>query len=261
MRVRAAVLAVAAGLLVAIALPQQTAPAAGPAAPAGSIDAAIIKPDDSGSGSSHSNADKGRVNFENVSLASIIQTAFGLNSYQLVCPRWMRDARFDATVTFTGLPPDQKFARTATLMQPWIVNQFKLAFHHETRQLPGYALVVAKSGPKLTPGKSCCSVSSNGTATGVAFTADTNMEQFALSLVRNVDRSVVVNETGLTGNFHIEMQYVPAQLSARSNDSGQASPGPSIFSAIRQLGLELKPEKIAVDVVVIDAGQRTPAGN
>ncbi len=37
------------------------------------------------------------------------------------------------------------------MLQALLADRFKLKVHHETKELPVYALTVAKNGPKLTP--------------------------------------------------------------------------------------------------------------
>ena len=39
------------------------------------------------------------------------------------------------------------------MLIPMLAERFNLKFHHETRELPIYALVVAKGGPRLTRGE------------------------------------------------------------------------------------------------------------
>lgn len=249
------------GVSFALALAAQN-PAPG-SAPSGSVDAASIKPNNSGSGHASTNSDKGRITFENVPLYSMIATAYGLHSYQLDAPAWTRDVRFDAMVTFTGIPPGQKFSQTVQLMAPWLASQFKLVLHHESRQLPGYALVVGKHGAKLQPTSDpCCHTSSDGNDKGIQFDSITNMANFALNLSGGaLDRPVVIDKTGLQGNFKISMQYVRTALSARDVDQDATPVGPSLFDAIRQLGLDLKPENVPVDVTVVDHAERVPIGN
>ena len=59
----------------------------------------------------------------------------------------------------------------------------------------------------------------------------------------------VVDQTGLTGQFDLELKWSAGDASATSND-------PEIFSAVReQLGLQLKPATGPVEVLVVDSAQ------
>jgi uncharacterized protein (TIGR03435 family) len=89
------------------------------------------------------------------------------------------------------------------------------------------------------------------------------MAQFATLLSRIVNRTVV-EKTGLTGNFDINLTFTPEQP-ARAPGPAADQPirvngvdidpnGPSLFTALQeQLGLKLDSQKGPVDVVVIDS--------
>ena len=90
---------------------------------------------------------------ENLSLKILIAIAYGISDDRLAAePSWL-----DSTYFTINAKPEGDAALTEEqykpLLQQLLKQRFKLAFHHETRELPGYALVVAKDGPKLTPAK------------------------------------------------------------------------------------------------------------
>ena len=91
---------------------------------------------------------------------------------------------------------------------------------------------------------------------------------FAQTLSRFVG-GIVVDKTGLTGGYDIELAYAP---DPGINPAGRDLPGgapppppvggdaPSIFSAVQeQLGLKLEATKGAVDVLVIDSAEKPTA--
>jgi uncharacterized protein (TIGR03435 family) len=90
------------------------------------------------------------------------------------------------------------------------------------------------------------------------------MAQFATLLSRIVNRTVV-EKTGLTGNFDINLTFTPEQPARapgapvpdqpiRVNGVDIDPNGPSLFTALQeQLGLKLDSQKGPVDVVVIDS--------
>ena len=78
---------------------------------------------------------------------------------------------------------------------------------------------------------------------GTAITNETLMQLMALATDR-----VVVDRTGLTGRFDIELEWSPDQT---------ATDQPSIFAAVQeQLGLKLESTRGPVDVLVIDHVER-----
>lgn len=85
------------------------------------------------------------------------------------------------------------------------------------------------------------------------------MEQLAkaLSWYQQIDRAVV-DKTGLSGIFDIEINYAPGGLNAQP-DSDPALPS-TIFTAMQeQLGLKLEPQIGPVDILVIDHVERPSA--
>jgi uncharacterized protein (TIGR03435 family) len=81
----------------------------------------------------------------------------------------------------------------------------------------------------------------------------------ANTLTRFLSRTVI-ERTGLTGNFDLDLEYTPDQMPL-SGPGGlplpatlvPSSDGPAIFTAVQeQLGLKLESTKGPVDVLVID---------
>lgn len=76
----------------------------------------------------------------------------------------------------------------------------------------------------------------------------------------------VVDQTGIAGEFQIELTYTPDAPAVPSPDAVRPRPadgaaaadlGPDIFTAIQeQLGLKLNPGKGPVEVLVIDRVER-----
>jgi uncharacterized protein (TIGR03435 family) len=73
----------------------------------------------------------------------------------------------------------------------------------------------------------------------------------------------VVDRTGVTGSFDIDLRFRP-DAGARAGGPPGAGPvdsdAPSIFTAVEeQLGLKLVPDRAPVDVLVIDRLERPTA--
>lgn len=164
------------------------------------------------------------------------------------------DARVSAddAAAFAKLKRDQK----AAMMQAVFAERFGMKAHTETRELPAYALVVAKSGSKLkettstTPG-----FSQFGGSNGEVKWANSPLTDLKFLLAKETGRPVV-DHTGLTGKYDFTLEYTPFDR-AGTDESGR----PSIFTALEeQLGLKLVPSKQPVEVLVVDAIQQ-PTGN
>jgi len=86
------------------------------------------------------------------------------------------------------------------------------------------------------------------------------MAQLASNLSSRVNR-VVVDKTGMTGNFDLNLEWTPDQFQGAgplgafpgAPPRGSDTQGPSIYTALQeQLGLKLESTREAVDVLVVD---------
>jgi uncharacterized protein (TIGR03435 family) len=181
----------------------------------------------------------------NASLQELIQFAYGVKEYQIAGPFWLNDDSvcFDIAAKSPGASKQQM----RQMLQTLLADRFQLALHRETRQLPIYNLVVAKSGLKLSPtsgdGRGG-TFSRGGEVTGTNVT----MAGIAYRLSRELNRPVL-DQTGVPGAFDFKFQY---------SNGGE---GPSIFSAIQELGLKLESTKGPMEVLVIDHIERSPTAN
>lgn len=114
------------------------------------FDAASIKSNKSGDGG-HNNLALlgGHIVMTSVSLRQLMAQAYKFASLSdatnmiFGMPDWAASERFDIQAEAPGNPTiDQK----RLMLQSLLANRFKLAVHHETRQLPVYALRMAKPG-------------------------------------------------------------------------------------------------------------------
>jgi uncharacterized protein (TIGR03435 family) len=203
-------------------------------------------------------------------------------------PDWANSESFDIEAQASGnLPRDRMFL----MLQSLLADRFKLALHHETREVPVYALVFAKpgkTGPQLQPHSDaapCLKIDPSRPFPTTDFGVipppppacgrfisgahrlagnDVTMEMLAANLgaSSSVDRTVV-NRTGLNGAFDLNLEFTPGgQPASQLGEAGapDASGPPLIFTALQeQLGLKLESTKGPVDVLVIDhVEQPTP---
>jgi uncharacterized protein (TIGR03435 family) len=147
-----------------------------------------------------------------------------------------------------------------------------LSVHIETKELPVYALVLARQdkrlGPRLTRSSVDCDVvNGRGGLPGTPNQAASScrplvafgriggtgilMTQLAGTLSGPVN-AIVLDKTGLDGVFDLNLEFTPDQA-ASGGQPVALDTGPSIFTAVQeQLGLKLESTKGPVEVVVID---------
>ena len=141
------------------------------------------------------------------------------------------------------------------MVQKLLADRFGLKFHRDRRELPVYAIQIAKSGPKLKPAGhpdagADQEANGEGSEETVTYTSST-MEDFTAGEQLFVDRPLI-DRTGLTGKYDFSLHYTYDE--ARATDPN-APPG--IFTAMQeQLGLKLQPMKAPIEVLVIDHVER-----
>jgi uncharacterized protein (TIGR03435 family) len=90
--------------------------------------------------------DPGQMTFTNISMRDLIQEAWDVKAYQVAGPNWLQSERFDVSAK---VPKGATKEQSRLMLQNLLEDRFKLKLHHSTKELPVYALVVAKNGPKL----------------------------------------------------------------------------------------------------------------
>jgi uncharacterized protein (TIGR03435 family) len=189
----------------------------------------------------------------NNTVQSMLRLAYGVQKSQIVgAPEWAKTARFDAdgVPDVAGEPNMKQFQ---TMVQKLLAERFGLKAHHERRDMPVYALQVAKDGPKMAPSKSDPNALPDNEGMGgngrqIRKYTNVSMADLAMMLQFNLDRPVV-DQTGVKGRYDFRMQWTVAD--APPTTDTDAPPG--LFTAIQeQIGLKLKPAKAPVDVLVID---------
>lgn len=256
----------------------QTPPADRP-----TFEAASIKKNVSGSDNvSVRGQPGGRVSITNNPLRNIIRNAYRLQNFQIVGgPDWINMDRWDIVAKAEGDPPPE---RMIVMLQNLLADRFKLVVHREMRESPIYALVFARSdrrlGPQLHPSSTdCAAIMAAARARGGAppsppgdgplcgtritpghmMTSATTMADLARILSPTAGRSIV-DRTGLTGNFDLELTWTPDSPTGPAGADGArpaAENSASIFTAVQeQLGLKLEPQRGPVDTLVIESAER-----
>ena len=180
-------------------------------------------------------------------LTLLISVAFGLNDTDLIGgPSWRDSDRYDVVAK-----AEDGVALTFEVLQPrlqrLLAERFKLVTHREPRRVPGYALVVARDGPTLKPADATASPMAAILPGGVR-APSAPMGSLAAILTRVVGRPVV-DETGLLGNYRVELDF--------AIDTVASTDRPSVFTALQeQVGLRLDSKQVQVEKLIIDAAER-----
>ena len=217
---------------------------------------------------------KGGRNFvtANTNMNDLVSYAYGLHAKQILNgPPWFLTDKFDieGIADGEGLPNREQFK---SMVQKLLTDRFKLAFHHDKRELAVYAITVTKGGPKLTHSTSDpndLKTSYNFGPLGVLTVKNLTMEGFAGVMQRTVLDKPVVDQTGLTDRFDFVLKWTPDDSQfAQLRGAGVTAPTPTddlkappgLYTAIQeQLGLKLEPVKAPYDVIVIDHVEKPSA--
>ncbi len=233
----------------------------------------------------------GRFTCRNAKVRWVILRAYDVLSIQTSGgPSWINSDPYDIeakesddlSAEMEKLPREQRREKERLLLQSMLADRFQLKVTRGTRELPVYALVVAKNGPKLKaanlqsafPGVTTgpdgrpitytCSIG-NASGGGDVY-QNCTIATLASFLPLQVGR-IVLDQTGLQGRYDFTLNYAQQDSAADFGAAGggaasdnplpPASSGPSIFTALQdQLGLKLESTKGPVDIIVIDHIER-----
>lgn len=234
------------------------------------FDVTSVKPNASGEQGGSSKAQPGRYVGINVTLTRVIGLAYRPVQELVGGPDWINTDRFDIEGRAEGTPNQVQMLE---MLRSLLADRFKLAVHRETRQMPAYALTLARNdgrvgvelravepcaaptSPAPSPGRSCGGFAvGNGSMRGTGVT----MAQLAAELPSATEGRHVVDRTGLAGTFDVNLTW---NADALSPNAASADTTPSVFAALQeQLGLRLEPITAPIDVIVIDYAER-PTSN
>lgn len=230
----------------------------------------------------------GRFRATNLPLYVVITYAYNLpfQSQRLTGgPDWVRSERFDIEATAekgaipAGATAKVREEKIRLMVQGLLAERFRLVLHGEMKELPVYALVAAKHGPKLkkadieekdcpetTPGSGVmpCHIFNGGQGRGLHGTA-VDMSDLVLFVANWTDRPII-DRTGIQGLFNIQtdgwVSLLQRPVGPTTNDEGMADPSrPTVFTVFQeQLGLKLDPQKGPVEMFTIESVER-PAEN
>jgi uncharacterized protein (TIGR03435 family) len=242
--------------------------------------------------------DRALVSFRFLSLQDYIISAYNIKKHQIAAPDWVATERFDIQAKmpdgFSEMDKDVLIQKRREMLQTLLEDRFKLKFHKETRDLPVYALVLAKGGSKMTESPIDPALTAAGSPVDVSVKASNNgttvslpggasiaygfltlearkvaMQQLADNLARFVDRPVV-DDTGLKSAYDFKLEFNVEELKSLMRTSGSdpnqlvgvpEHMGTSIMTSLQSLGLKLEARKAPMEVYVVDRMEKTPTEN
>lgn len=209
------------------------------------FEAAAIKPNKNASGGTHWDSEPGRINLRGNTLKGLISIAYQVRDFQVAGgPKWIDGDRFDINAKAEGPADDPQLL---AMLQTLLTDRFQLAFHHEQKVGPAYALVVAKSGLKIKPVEGATGSSSKG-GRGVLIAKGVTMAKLADRLSRSLG-APVSDLTEAPGAFDFKLEW---SIEGDAMDAQSA-----LFAALQtQLGLKLESRKLPVDLIVVDRAEK-----
>ena len=227
-------------------------------------------------------------------VAIMVRAAFGLKNYQLPGVSMWSGPSYDVRAP---IPAGATKEQVRIMLQNLLIERFKLTYHFEKREMPVYALVVSKNGPKLNISRPEPPPPSDGGPTASTSHAPTTwtMGPYGVPLLPPIPRGAtsagtmangvksfsasaatmdriveylstelgrpVTDATGLTGQFDFTLTFM-GEGGSGSGPSAVESDAPTLFTAIQeQLGLKLEQKKGLVYAIFIDHVEKNPTAN
>ena len=199
-----------------------------------------------------------RVTMEAYSVFLLVLDAYNLKgNYQIsltAVPRQeeeIREVMYDVAARAPGAtaPPRDEIRK---MLQTLLADRFRLAIHRETREMPVYALVAAKNGPRLKSSEvgDPCSMHQKLAGDGRNY-EETFSNCPVGELVKQLEQlgidRPVVDKTSLTGTYDFRLVVTPGFRTHSVSDLDITT-----STALRELGLKLESQKAPIEIVVID---------
>jgi uncharacterized protein (TIGR03435 family) len=204
-----------------------------------------------------------RVTFEGYNIQLLIMEAYKLKGTWQVSFDGFRDREdrlsvyYDIVARASGndIHSRDEFRR---MLQTLLADRFKLSFHHETKQMPVYALTIGKKPSKLKESSSEgeCAVNVGVVTGGQSYAVSNCTIGAAFEVIANglVDRPVI-DKTGLTGKYDFHFAATPTYIRRMQNELTDISP----YTAIEDLGLKLQAQNAPFDIIAVDHFEKPTA--
>jgi uncharacterized protein (TIGR03435 family) len=199
----------------------------------------------------------GRCVITDARLSHLIGIAYGVSMQTLdTGADWIQrgDLRFDVQAKAENTASTTR-QQLLTMLQNLLVERFQIKFHYVSKEEPGFALVVAKNGPKL---RTSTSQEAKLTFLGpggeelpkpMGNAVKVKAQKCSVSALKDLvafagNIGPGVDKTGLTGVYDFTLSW-------------NEEDGPSLVSALRdQLGLQARAEKVPVSRFILESAQK-----
>lgn len=238
----------------------------------------------------------------NVTARNLIEQAYRIpwtpahNERVVGGPDWIDSVHYDVearidqspVATFATMSNEQRKDQTSLMMQSLLADRFKLTVHFESRELPIYALAVAKRGAKLAAAKEppadieqdnpqhpgvVLAPSAESLRKGIVVQyrgQEAEMTAKGVTLGQlvqwlagysEIGGRTMIDQTGLGGTYDFTLRWTRERLTASpsQSDTPPSQPeSPALFTSLsEQLGLRLISTKGPVEVLIIDHIEKT----
>ncbi len=201
----------------------------------------------------------GRFTARGYTLKLLIQRAYGVMGWNITGgPGWLDADRYDVNAKAI-VPGNLTEKQLQPMLRAMLADRFKLRLHEESREMSGYALVVARGGLKA---KLATAGEYNSDAfrfNAIGLTGQVSMPDFARYVAGKLGL-VAVDQTGLEGIYDFKAEWTAeAEQSSGVLPSGDQRDAmrSAVFTAVeKQLGLKFSAQKIAVRTLVIDGVEK-----
>jgi uncharacterized protein (TIGR03435 family) len=197
----------------------------------------------------------GSLTVRNMTVKGLIQVAYGKRDFQITGgPAWITSEYFDV---------DAKAERPQKAIHDMekslLASRFHLELHGETKVTSVYSLVVAPGGLKMKLSDDQTEPEKGGPKElGPGRLVGEGIPMYVIvNLFSNMMGRAVVNNTGLTGKYDVNLQPVPDSLPLQTDPADPMTQADALNLAIvdaveKQLGLKMQSIKSPEEVLVID---------
>jgi uncharacterized protein (TIGR03435 family) len=212
------------------------------------------------------------IRYTGQTLRQLLCVAYEVRRDQVVGPGWLDDEFFDV---LANSPKVTSGDQIKLMLQSLLIERFSISMHLERRNQSVYILKEFGTGIKLKP----LPEADSSVRSRVGFSSAGDLEAMTLPalanlLARFMDRPVS-DGTGLTGIYDIKLHVAKEDLpglrpraARRTDGTGQHSydgaasaPVPTVFAALKSLGLNLEKQTALIEYVVLESISRIPVGN
>jgi uncharacterized protein (TIGR03435 family) len=227
--------------------------------------------------------DPGRYHFGLAAPLDLIMVAYHVDPFQISSKTPLTQPQFDLDAK---TPPGATKEQFRAMMQNLLAERFHLKMHIESKEFPGYELVVSKTALKLTdaagssgpettrpardegfpvlpPGRPgmAATMSDSGDYILIRMRSRRQPVSALARMISVPDEPPVADKTGLTGTYDFTLEYTREPRGVTPVDAPPPA-APDLFQALQQqLGLQLVAKKLPFDVVVIDSIDKMPTAN